>query len=127
MYTVFVIIALLIVVGIIVLAGVRYLHRQARRQDEVKSTSVETLRYRVPEGQDPSLVVAALQKEGFEAIPDVQGAGASHDVLIPCADGVERHRAHVRSVIQGAEQINFEGDRKQLPRVRFADEMPGTG
>ncbi|HEY6935104.1 MAG TPA: hypothetical protein VI452_17015 [Marmoricola sp.] len=122
MYTVFVIIALLVVVGFIVFAAVRFLHRQARHQDEVKSAPVDTLRYRVPEGQDPAIVLAALQKEGFKAIPDVQGAGPSHDVLIPCPDDTERHRAHVRSIIQSTEQVNFEGDQRQIPQVKFADE-----
>ena len=122
MYTAFVFIAIAIVVAIIVVAVVRFLHRQAGHQDEVKSAPVDMLRYRVPEGQDPAIVVAALQKEGFQAIPDVQGAGASHDVLIPCHDGIERHRSAVRSIIQGTEQINFEGDQRQIPQVKFADE-----
>jgi len=122
MYTVFVVIAGIIVLAIIVGAVVRFLHRQAAHQDELKSSPVDMLRYRVPEGQDPSIVVAALKKEGFDALPDVQGAGASHDVLIPCTDGVERHRAHVRSIIQSTEQINFEGDQRQIPQVKFADE-----
>ncbi len=122
MYTAFVFIAIAIVLAIIGLAAVRFLHRQAAHQDEVKSAPVDMLRYRVPEGQDPAIVVAALQKEGFEAIPDVQGAGASHDVLVPCGEGVEQHRAHVRSIIQSTEQINFEGDQRQIPQVKFADE-----
>ena len=122
MYTAFVVVVIIIVLAIIVMAAVRFVHRQAAHQDEVKSAPVDMLRYRVPEGQDPAIVVAALQKEGFQAIPDVQGAGASHDVLIPCSEGVERHRAHVRSIIQGTEQINFEGDQRQIPQVKFADE-----
>lgn len=122
MYTAFVVVVIIIVLAVIVMAAVRFLHRQAAHQDEVKAAPVDMLRYRVPEGQDPAIVVAALQKEGFEAMPDVQGAGASHDVLIPLSDGVEQHRAHVRSIIQSTEQINFEGDQRQIPQVKFADE-----
>jgi hypothetical protein len=122
MYTAFVVVVIIIVLAIIVMAAVRFVHRQAAHQDDAKSAPEEMLRYHVPEGQDPAIVVAALQKEGFRAIPDVQGAGASHDVLIPCSEDVERHRAHVRSIIQGTEQINFEGDQRQIPQVKFADE-----
>lgn len=118
----------LLVVGAIVIGGVTLLsgghftRRQAEAQKDAKNQDVEMLRYRVPEGQDPAMVLAALQKEGFDAVPDVQGAGPSHDVLVPCVDGVERHRAHVRSVIQSVEEVNSTGDRRQLPRVKFADE-----
>lgn len=109
------------------MSGGRISSRQARAQDEVKSGAVDTLRYRVPEGWDPATVLAALQKEGFDAVPDLNnGSGATQDLLIPCPDDVEQHRARVRSVIESAEEADFIGDREQLPRVRFADEMPGT-
>ncbi|HET8559912.1 MAG TPA: hypothetical protein VFL69_05295 [Marmoricola sp.] len=120
------VVAAIIIVVVTLLSGGRFLGRQGRVQEEAKTSSVDMLRYRVPEGQDPAVVLAALQKEGFEAIPDLQGSGSTQDVLIPCEGGVDRHRAHVRSVIQSTDRINIEGDRTQIPRVRFADEVPGA-
>jgi hypothetical protein len=121
-FNLFPVFIIFLVIVVALFALMRYVGRQGQHQTDVKSSPVDMLRYQVPEGQDPAIVLAALQKEGFHAIPDVHGAGASHDVLIPCPEGVDRHRAHVRSIIQGTEQINYEGDQRQIPQVRFADE-----
>jgi hypothetical protein len=120
-----IIIGVLVFGGIALVSGGRFSSRQGDVQAEAKA-GTDMLRYHVPEGWDPAMVLAALQKEGFEAVPDLNGSGATQDLLIPCRDGVERHRAHVRAVIESAEQANFMGDLDQLPQVRFADEMPGT-
>jgi len=93
-----------------------------RRDDAVKteafSRETETLRYHVPDGQDPAAVLAALEVEGYRAT--LAPAPATDDVLIPCRTGAERERAHVRAVIAHA-ALNMEGDPGDH-RVVFADE-----
>jgi hypothetical protein len=117
-----------VVVALVVLvAVVRFTRRRAEHEDALRdaalspSSPVEMLRYRVPEGRDPAPVLAALQRAGFEAIPDTEDT-ARHDILIPCQEGAARHREHVRAVIEDADKVNLEGDRAPVGAVRFTDE-----
>jgi hypothetical protein len=97
-----------------------------RRRDEAVKEETRlfpTLRYHVPEGQDPAAVLAALETEGYAAT--LSPAPATHEVLIPCRSGAERERAHVRSVIAHA-SLNMEGDPADRVVV-FDDEAGGAG
>jgi hypothetical protein len=98
-----------------------------RRDDAVKRVAfapeTDTLRYHVPNGQDPAAVLAALEMEGYAATlaPEPQ----ADDVLIPCLSGADRERAHVRAVIAHA-ALNMEGTPGDRP-VLFVDEPGGAG
>lgn len=99
-----------------------------RRDDAVKEEAAvrdaapgaDTLRYRVPEGQDPAAVMAALEAAGYHATPAPELN--THDLLVPCPHGADpaQQRAHVRAVIAGA-ALNLEGDSERSPVV-FEDE-----
>jgi hypothetical protein len=79
--------------------------------------TVETLDYVVPEGQDPAVVVAALQKNGFEAAPDI---GAKQRLHVATGD-VQREQ--VRSIIQSIGSTALEdGAPVDAGVVRFEDE-----
>lgn len=114
----------LILVVLVLLVGAVYVVRTTRRGQErearAKGGETESLRYTVPEGQDPAAVMAALRLEGFEPVPD--SATAGRDVLIPCPAGKERERARVRAVLAHAAPLNLEGDPADTSSVRFADE-----
>jgi hypothetical protein len=123
----------LAVVVVIVLGVFAALIANARRQavhhEHTRDADIDLLRYHVPEGHDPAPVIAALQHEGFEVLPDARRTDR-HDLLIPCREGKDRHREHVRAVIEGVDAINLEGDPAGRPGdtapagrgVRFADE-----
>lgn len=113
---VLVIVAVLVAV---VFAAVRFTQREQQHETEVLDSGDPTLVYRLPEGQDPAAVLAALRREGFDAAPVPGGTG--HEVLISCPDGVDRHRAEVRGVIQHAATLEG-GDEQHVPPVRFTDE-----
>ena len=87
---------------------------QAKAFDE--SPGAGTLHYRVPGGQDPAAVMAALEREGYPATLDM----GSQEVLVPCPRGTEHERDHVRAVIARA-ALNLEGDPAPVPVV-FEDE-----
>lgn len=107
---------IVVVVAAAAVAGViAVTRRQTRRADHVDHGDVAALRYRVPEGQDPSAIVAALHQEGYAAV------GESQDVVVPCRADPDRERAHVRSVIAAA-GTNIEGDPSPEQEIRFADE-----
>ena len=120
-------IPLLIIVVLIVLGW--YFFRMAKGpkdpRDNVERQGGQHLRYRVPTGQDPAVVVAALTKAGFtaEAVPVPEG----HDVVVSLAEDRERDRSRVRDAIAQADvsAIGGEGTSYELPPVRFLDE-PGS-
>lgn len=119
-------ILVVVVLGLLIVAAVmRSARRQGERTEELRraehESDLEMLRYHVPQGHDPAVVLAALHREGFEAIPDTEDAHRN-DILIPCQEGADRHREHVRAVIGDVDRINFEGDRAPVGAVRFADE-----
>ncbi len=88
-----------------------------RAHDAVNNPEVETLGYRVPEGQDPAAVMAALRGEGFEPVGDRDD---DQSVLVPCRS--DRDRDRVRSAIAAA-GMNLEDEGGHGPdRVRFTDE-----
>ena len=106
----------LLIVAAIGVAGVVYLTRRQRAQaEEVTSPQTDTLRYRVPQGQDPVAVITALQRAGHDAVAD------GDDVVVTCRGGGASEREQVRSVIEGA-AVNVESDVVPGNRVRFADE-----
>jgi hypothetical protein len=119
--------ALVILVPVVlVLAAIAALRRRDEAvKSEAFSPAVGTLRYHVPEGQDPAAVLAALETEGYAAT--LAPSPETGDVLIPCRSGADRERAHVRAVIAHA-ALNLEGDPRDADHaVRFADEAGGPG
>lgn len=78
-----------------------------------------SLRYTVPDGQDPAAVIAALRVAGYDAARD--SVGNTNDVVIACEEDTPELRERVRSVIAADAPLNMEGD--PMPgQVRFADE-----
>jgi hypothetical protein len=80
----------IVVIVVLLLAGAllagRIGARAARRRREaVVDTDVETLRYRVPNGQDPAMLVASLTHSGFAAVTEPVRDGK--DVVVSCPDG----------------------------------------
>ncbi|SFB79666.1 hypothetical protein SAMN04487968_101555 [Nocardioides terrae] len=109
----------LVVLALVAMAAVRVLRRRDEAvKAEAFSPNTDTLRYHVPEGQDPAAVIAALEVEGYRAT--LAPAPSIDDVLIPCRAGAERERAHVRAVIAHS-ALNMEGDPGDHPVV-FIDE-----
>jgi hypothetical protein len=123
---------LLIIVAVVVaiwavVAGFQAMSRYQRRTEaivhEVSAHEIDALRYRLPAGQDPAAVIAALTHEGYTAVRDDHHDGA--DILVVCPAGVDRERAHVRAVIRHV-GIDLEGHAMPDHEVRFLDEEQPT-
>jgi hypothetical protein len=114
------------VLGIVALAAiVLYVIRQqlAEREQvarELHDEHTPTLEYALPTGQEPALILAALEQDGFTATVDPHHA--RQRVLVSCPGGVDRHRARVRAVIASAMVVTPEGGVPPEPDVRFRDE-----
>ena len=124
-----VIIIVLVVLGVVAF-GLKRSGRAAQEQVDHLSSSPRTLRYTVPAGQDPAVVLAALHEAGYTAAQDPSdtGLGGGTDVLIDREDGVP-DRESVRTVLDGVRVGNLEGDPAPDTGIgtdrgtaRFADE-----
>lgn len=124
MYYAFAVFAAILALAVITLYVVReqtgFLRRHEQVDKELHSDRVATLEYEVPLGQDPTVVLAALHRAGYEATSD-----ATHPrqtVLVACPGGIEGERERVRSVIESAD-VTTPDDGAPVPVVvRFLDE-----
>lgn len=115
------VIAFVVVLGLVAaLVSVTVTSRRARLEGAEDVVSADrTLRYRVPEGQDPARLLAALWAEDYDAAVDPGERG--QDIVVSFSDDREAHRDKVREVLRRA-PTTMEGDRAVDRPVRFADE-----
>jgi hypothetical protein len=124
LYVVVIIAVVLLVAGGLALRRLGE-HREAER--ERIETADHTVRYDVPEGQDPAAVLVALSRAGFEALP---APGNAHALTIRCPLGPQQ-REEVRLVLERETANTLEGQERgsdgdppppEAATVRFADE-----
>jgi hypothetical protein len=113
-----VIIVVIVVVGLFALR--RWSADRERVADELKTPETPTLVYRVPTGQDPPVVLAALHTEGYTAVADDTDTQV---IRVHCPAGLDRERARVRAVIETVDVTGIDSGAPMDPRpVRFEDE-----
>jgi hypothetical protein len=125
MYYVFAFVAAVVIIGIALalwtgrLGG--FVRRQNRIHEELNSPQTPTLEYVVPTGQDPAVVLAALEGAGFTATN--RRTPSDQRVLVACPEGLDRQRARVRAVIASAATTTTQQDGVPVQTdVRFTDE-----
>lgn len=94
--------------------------KRQRVDEELHSDAVPTLEYAVPTGQDPTVILAALERAGYTATADPHHA--HQRVLIACPEGLDRQRARVRSVIEAASVAPPHDGLPSEADVQFVDE-----
>ncbi len=121
-----------ILILVAVVAGVllmkRFTRREVERSDRLQYADRPTLRYQVPTGQDPSVVLIALRNSGFEASADSEPGPSSPIVIVGARDGGEPDREAVRATIVRMDGTNVNTDESgEVERgpVVFEDEHPG--
>jgi hypothetical protein len=122
--------AVAIVVGLVVLgivwvlvsgAAARGSAKAAARHDSSLDPGTETLRYQVPDPQDPVVLLTALEGAGYTVHLD-ESAGTKY-LTITCPEGHERERTRIRSVIGNTDRLGLEGPRFNPGEVVFEDEQ----
>lgn len=121
MYAIIAIIVVVIVIIVIaaVVTGGGVLKKSADQGDEPIQDlhGPGALRYHPPAGQDPAIVVAALNKDGFEAASEsVRGR------TLVIVSGAEADRERVRQAIGHASGSAFTDPESVQGGVRFEDE-----
>lgn len=81
---------------------------------------VDTLRYRVPDAQDPAVLISALGTEGYTSSLD-ERAGDKH-LVVACPTDRESERERVRDVIGRSAATSLEGPVTARGPVTFEDE-----
>jgi hypothetical protein len=110
---------LAIVVLVAVYVVVPWTRREARQRQEIIDAD-ESLVYEVPEGQDPTTIVAALRLEGLDAT-EVMRHGRQR-VVISGPPERDDLRPRARAVIAEKADLNLEGDPAANRKITFVDE-----
>lgn len=123
MYYAFAVFAAILALALIVLYVAREqtgFLRHRERVDRALHAEVPTLEYEVPLGQDPTVVIAALDRAGYTTTTDQ--THPRQTLLIACPGGIEGEREHVRAIIGSANVTTPEDGIPLDPDVRFRDE-----
>ncbi len=118
------VILLVIVIVAAAIAIKRFGRREVQHSDRLQNADRPTLRYEVPPGQDPAVVLAGLRNAGYDASADSE-PGPSSPIVIIGATGGEPDREAVRRTLadlDGTNVVPEESAQVDRARVRFLDE-----
>ncbi len=120
------IVVVVVVLGILVAIGVWMTMRSTKHASGTGHQKLDPvegrLRYRVPTGQDPTVLIAALEREGFEAVPLFEGG---HNYVVVSCTNPEVERPRVRGIIAESSLTSPEGNTFDAEGVVFEDEVRG--
>jgi len=112
----------LVLVAFVVFGGVvPWSKRQGEQAERLEDPQVASLEYVVPEGQDPGAILAALHREGFEAV-NVEHSGVRRILISDDGGGTGTLRSRARDVIAHEAGLNTQGDPSTRERIAFTDE-----
>ena len=124
MYFAFAVFAAIVVLGLIVLYVVReqtgFFRRRSQVHRVLESERTPTLEYDVPTGQDPTVVLAALELAGHTAT--VEPRHPHQRVLIAYTGDREAAKARIRPVIESTGSTTPDDGAPVPAAVRFRDE-----
>jgi hypothetical protein len=118
------VIALVIVLVIVMVAVKRFSRHEIEHSDRLQADERPTLRYEVPPGQDPALVLAGLREAGYDVSADSE-PGPSSPILIIGATGGAPDREAVRRTLREIDGTTINPEESGSvtdSRVRFVDE-----
>lgn len=94
--------------------------RVSKGEASATDPRVPSLRYRMPDFQDPPVLIGALKQAGYNSTVD-EVAGSKF-LVVDCPAGLDRERARVRSVISDQNRLSLEGPEFQQGQIAFEDE-----
>jgi hypothetical protein len=94
--------------------------KRIRVSEVLHDDHTPTLEYSVPTGQDPAVILAALERAGYTATADPNHG--HQRVLVACPAGMDQQRSEVRSVIESASVTAMDDGVPLEVDVRFRDE-----
>jgi hypothetical protein len=114
----------LIVMVVGAIAVKRFTRAEIDHSDRLQADERPTLRYQIPAGQDPALVLAGLRRAGYDASADSEPGPSSPIVIIGATGGAPDREAVRRALadIDGTNVVPEESGTVDRTRVRFEDE-----
>jgi hypothetical protein len=120
------IIVVVILLVLVAFAMKRFSRRTVEHSDRLQYADRPTVRYEVPNGQDPANVLIHLREAGFDASPDSEPGPSSPVIIIGTKTGDEPDRERLRAVLaQTSVNVDPSVDSPTEERhstVRFLDE-----
>ena len=122
-----VLVPVLLVVIVLVIGAIavkRFTRAEIDHSDRLQADERPTLRYRIPAGQDPALVLAGLRRAGYDASADSEPGPSSPIVIMGATGGAPDREAVRRALadIDGTNVVPEESGTVDRTRVRFEDE-----
>ena len=119
------VILVLIVVALVVVAIRAFSRREVEHSDQLQADHRYSVRYQVPPGQDPAVLLHHLESEGFDVSPDSGPGPSSPIIIIGSRDATAVDREAVRATIGELDETNINpAESASVDRgpVRFLDE-----
>jgi hypothetical protein len=108
----------IIAAAVVLLALRRWTLDEGRTEARLRSPDTHKLVYVVPDGQDPTAVMAAMMHAGFNAVIDMEEG--IEQVLVECE---ESDREEVRGLIEHVSSVNSEQHGLPVDQIHFEDEI----
>jgi hypothetical protein len=126
MGAVFVPIILIVIVLVLgAIAVKRFTRAEVEHSDRLQNADRPTLRYEVPPGQDPAVVLSELRNAGYDASADSEPGPSTPIVIIGADGGDPPDRERLRAVLERMDRVNVDPEADvalDRPPVRFMDE-----
>ena len=118
--------ALLVVLVVAAVAVKRFGRRSVQHGERLQSDPRPTVRYEVPNGQDPAAVLNELRAAGYDASPESEPGTSSSTLIIGTPTGGAPDREELRRLLANA-SVHMDpsldpGNRQTPSTVRFLDE-----
>jgi len=115
-----------IVVVLIVLAMRSFSRREVEHSDRLQADHRHSVRYQVPPGQDPAVVVHHLESEGYDVSPDSEPGPSSPIIVIGTQDATVLDRERVRRSLTDLDETSINPEDSgpvERQQVTFLDEV----
>ena len=119
------VVVVLVVLAVAVWAMTRLSRAETARSDRLQNADRPTLRYQVPPGQDPAVVLTELRAAGYDASADSEPGPSSPILIVGTTSGLAPDREELRSVLAQIDRTNIDPGaepREDPPPGRFVDE-----
>jgi hypothetical protein len=114
----------LVVLLLSLVAIKRFARDEIEHSDRLQADERPTLRYEVPPGQDPAVVLAGLRQAGYDASADSEPGPSSPIVIIGATGGAPDREAVRRTLadLDGTNMVPEESGRVKRSSITFLDE-----
>lgn len=113
-----ILVVITLVLGVAIMLGMRtWVAAESRTETRLHDPSTTTVRWEIPNGVDPAVVMGALAQAGFTSVIDQPSHGRC--LRVECAP---TQRARLREVIAGVHASAYDGADLAFGDIVFEDE-----